>query len=474
MSSSCPSRLMMHLRLLFAITVLGGLSGCAAESPSTGVIVPASETISVAMVSDVERPATAETESRSSLEVIPVAAVAGGSWSQFRGPSGQGVSAETKLPLTWSDSEHIVWKAPLPGPGASSPIVWGDRIYLTCYTGYFVPDQPGGELADLRRHLLAIRRDNGEILWDREIAAQLPEEEQIRDHGYAANTPVADAERVYVFFGKTGVIAFDHQGEQQWQTDVGTKTHGWGTAASPVLYRDLVFVNASVESESLVALDKTTGKERWRAEGIREAWNTPVIVTTSAGQEELVVASQGKVHGFVPATGAALWTCNTDIGWYMVPSVIAHEGIVYCLGGRSGVAALAVRAGGQGDVTESHRLWTSQKGSNVSSPVYRDGHLYWMHEQRGTAFCAKAETGEVVYEERLERAGQVYSSALLAGDRLYYLTRDGRTFVLQATPEFTQLAVNDLRDGSLFNGSPAVDGQRLLIRSDKFLYCLGE
>jgi outer membrane protein assembly factor BamB len=158
----------------------------------------------------------------------------------------------------------------------------------------------------------------------------------------------------------------------------------------------------------------------------------------------------------------------------MVPSVVAAEGVVYCLGGRSGVAALAVRAGGSGDVTDSHRLWTSQKGSNVSSPVYHEGHLYWMNDQRGTAYCAKAETGETVYEERLERAGQVYASALLADGRLYYLTREGKTFVLAAQPEFKQLTANDLRDGGVFNGSPAVAGKRLLIRSDKYLYCLGE
>ena len=154
----------------------------------------------------------------------------------------------------------------------------------------------------------------------------------------------------------------------------------------------------------------------------------------------------------------------------MVPSVVASEGVVYCLGGRSGVAGLAVRAGGSGDVTESHRLWTSVKGSNVSSPVFLDKHLYWMHESRGIAYCALAESGDVIYEERLERAGLVYSSALLADGRLYYLTRDGRTFVLAAKPGFEQLAANDLRDGSIFNGSPAIDGSRLLIRSDKFLY----
>jgi outer membrane protein assembly factor BamB len=241
-----------------------------------------------------------------------------------------------------------------------------------------------------------------------------------------------------------------------------------------VLYNNLVLINASVESGTLLALDRNSGEVRWRAGGMRSSWNTPVVITAPSGRKELIVAVQGKVLAFDPDRGTQLWSCDTDIGWYMVPTIVAAEGVVYCLGGRSGVGALAVRSGGQGDVTDSHRLWTITKGSNVTSPIFRDGHLYWMHEQRGVAFCADAKTGNVIYEQRLERAGQVYASALLAGGRLYYLTREGKTFVLAANPQFQQLAVNELRDGGLFNGSPAVDGNRLLIRSDKFLYCIGK
>lgn len=431
--------------------------------------------LSVALGGDHDLQAQTRTPNRAATRLTVANSTANPTdWAGFRGPTGMGTSVATQLPLTWDARSNVKWRTPLPGPGASSPVVWGDRVYLTCYTGYFVPDQPGGTLEQLQRHLIAIRRTDGKVLWDRAVPARLPEEEKIRDHGYAANTPAVDEQRIYCFFGKTGVIAFDHDGKQLWQTDVGDKTNGWGTAASPVLYEDLVLINASVESESLIALDRNTGRERWRAGEIRESWNTPVVVTAASGRQELVVASQGQVHAYEPLTGRRLWTCQTDIGWYMVPSVVAADGIVYCLGGRSGVAALAVRAGGDGDVTATHRLWTSLKGSNVSSPVYLDGHLYWMHEQRGVAYCAVAETGQVVYEQRLEDAGQVYSSALLAGGRVYYLTREGKTFVLSARPEFEQLAVNDLNDGSLFNGSPAVADNQLLIRSDKFLYCLGE
>jgi len=399
--------------------------------------------------------------------------VADDDWSRFRGPGGMGVSDAAELPQEWDQTRNIVWKTALPGPGASSPIVFGDRVYLTCYTGYFIPDQPGGSLEELQRHLIAVRLHDGQILWDKAVAAKLPEESKIRDHGYAANSVAADAERLYVFFGKSGVFAFDHQGQQLWHTDVGSKTNGWGTAASPVLYQDLVFINASVESQSLVALDRKTGEEKWRAGGIRESWNTPLVVTAASGRQELIVAVQGSVLAFDPASGGPLWSCKTDIGWYMVPSVVAADGVIYCLGGRSGTAALAIRAGGSGEVTETHRLWTSKKGSNVSSPVYLDEHLYWMHESQGIAFCAKAATGEIVYEQRLDRAGQVYASALLGAGRLYYVTRQGKTFVLAAKPQFEQLAVNDLSDGGVFNGSPAVAGNRLLLRSDKYLYCLG-
>ncbi len=395
-------------------------------------------------------------------------------WSCFRGPTGMGTSEAKGLPETWSPTENIAWKTELPGPGASSPVVFGDRIYITCYTGFFVPGESGGSKKNLKRHLIALKRDGGEIVWDKALPAKLPEEDEIRDHGFAASTPAVDAERIYTFYGKSGVIAFDHSGKQLWQADVGSRTHEWGSAASPVLWKNLVFINASVESDSLVALDRKTGKEKWRAEGIPEAWNTPVVVTTKSGRQELVVATQGKIRGFDPATGKSLWSCATDISWYMVPSVVAADGVVYCIGGRSGNAALAVRAGGEGDVTDTHRLWTSEKGSNVSSPVYLDGYLYWMHESRGVAMCAKADSGEIMYEERLDRAGEVYSSALLADGRLYYLTRDGRTFVLAAKPEFEQLASNELGDRSIFNGSPTPDGKRILIRSDKFLYCLGE
>jgi len=385
-----------------------------------------------------------------------------------------GVSTEKGLPVTWNAQQNVTWKTELPGPGTSSPIVVGNRIFLTCYTGYNVPGQPGGDMNDLKRFVVCLDRGSGRIQWSQEVASALPEQEKIRDdHGYASSTPVADEEQLYVFFGKSGVFAFDHAGRQAWHTDVGANLNGWGSAASPVLFGDLVIVNASVESESLLALDKQTGKEVWRARGIRESWNTPLLITAAGRPPELVVAIFGKVLAFDPATGNLLWSCDTDIEWYMVPSLVAADGVVYCIGGRSG-GALAVRTGGRGDVTDSHRVWTGRKGSNVSSPVYHDGHLYWMNDNQGIAYCAEAKTGRLVYEERIPRAGQIYASPVLADGKMYYVSRHGQVIVVAAKPQYEQLALNELGDRSTFNAGFAIQGQQMFLRSDRFLYCLEE
>lgn len=398
----------------------------------------------------------------------------GADWPQFRGPGGQGVSAAKGLPVTWSATENVVWKTELPGAGTSSPIIVGPRVFITCFSGYGLPGQERGDQELLKLHLLCLDRTSGRILWNQEVAPRLPEQPTMREgHGYASSTPAADTERIYAFFGRSGVVAFNHEGKQLWKSDVGSQLNGWGSAASPVLFGDLVIVNASVESESVVALNKKTGQEVWRKNGIREAWNTPLLVTLADGKTELVVATMGKLFGLNPTTGEELWSCATGIGWYMVPSLVAHDGIIYCIGGRSG-GSLAVRAGGRGDVTETHRIWTGRKGSNVSSPIVHKGHLYWMHENQGIAYCAETKSGEIVYEQRVDGADQVYASPVLSEDKLFYVTRTGRSFVVAAKPTFELIAKNAPIERSIFNASPAVAGNHLFLRSDRHLYCLGQ
>ena len=192
---------------------------------------------------------------------------------------------------------------------------------------------------------------------------------------------------------------------------------------------------------------------------------------TLAGKAELVVAIFGKVLGFDPEKGTQLWSCETKIPWYMVPSLVAEKGIVYCIGGRNGGGALAIKAGGRGEVEP---LWRGRKGSNVSSPVLHEGHLYWASDSQPIVTCTNATTGEMIYEERLQRAEQFYPSPVLADGKLYYLTRAGQVFVVAAKPKFELLATNKFDERAVFNACPAIADSRLLIRSDRWLYCVGK
>ncbi len=415
--------------------------------------------------------------------VLFVALFAGADWPRFRGPDGSGVSDEKGLPKTWSATENIVWKTPLPGFGSSSPITLGDKIFLTCYGGYgFDAEQPG-EQDQLVLHTLCVDGSSGRILWDKRSKPQLPETPyagaRVELHGYASATPVTDGQAVYVFFGKSGVLKYGLDGELLWQTSVGSGVdkHNWGSGASPILYKNLLIVNASVESQSIRALDKTTGKEAWRVDGIVDSWSTPLVVSLADGGQELVVVERFKVLGFDPATGKKLWFCEKASD-YICPSVIAHDGIVYAINSRMRAMILAIRTGGRGNITDSHVLWKKERWTTrVSTPVYHDGYLYAM-DHLGFAHCVAAETGETVYRERLRISGgggdKIYASLVAVDGRLYGVTRLDGTVVLALSPEFKKLARNHLDDESVFNATPAIAGGRLLLRSDKCLYCIGK
>jgi outer membrane protein assembly factor BamB len=393
----------------------------------------------------------------------------GAEWPQFRGPGGLGVSAERDLPTEWSDEEGVLWKAPLPGAGASSPVVRAGRVYVTAYTGYGV-ERPGeGRMDDLRLHIIAIDGKDGREIWKRDIRPRLPESDRVRDHGYAAPTPALDDSHLYVFFGRSGVFKLDLEGEIVWNVHVGDRTHGWGCGTSPVLHENLVIVNASVESGSLVALDRDSGKEVWRAGGMRESWNTPHLVELEGGKKELVVSVQRHLLAFDPRSGKELWR-SRGIDDYVCPSIVSHAGIVYAVGGRQS-RCLAVRAGGRGDVSDTHVLWDARAGANVSSPVIHEGHLYGVSDRTQTAYCVRLEDGEVVYSTRVR--GQPYASALAAGGKIYVVLRQGGTLVIAARPSFEIIAHNRLEDRSYFNASPAAAGGRLFLRSDRYLYSIG-
>ena len=413
------------------------------------------------------------------LAALSVALFAGADWTRLRGPHGAGVSDDQGLPVTWTATENVVWKTPLPGFGASSPITLGEKVFLTCYSGYGLDRDDPGRQEDLLRHLVCIDRASGKILWNRTARSGLPESDynggQVNLHGYASGTPVTDGKAVYAFFGRSGAWAFSLDGELLWKVSLGTGTHHWGSGTSPILAGDLLIVNASVESESLVGLNKTTGEKTWQVDGIRRSWSTPLLVELADGKQELVVSMEKKVLGLDPATGKQLWEC-AGVRDYVCPMVIADpEAVVYISGGRS-PQTMAIRAGGRGDVTDTHKLWELRRATKVPSPLYHDGLLYWVGN-RGFACCLEADTGKVVYQQRLKISGpgdKVYASVVLAEGKLYAVSRRGGTLVLAAGRQFKELARNELGDDSVFNATPVVSDGRLLLRSDRFLYCLGK
>ena len=309
----------------------------------------------------------------------------GADWPQFRGPGASGVSEATDLPTTWSDDENVIWKTALPGYGASTPITWGGKIFMTAYSGYGTDRSSDAGQSALKRRVVCLS-GKGEILWDTEIDSAEGDRNYsgfVALHGYASHSPVTDGERIYAYFGKTGAVAVDiDDGKLLWQADCGSKTHGFGTGASPVLFEDTMIVNAGVESGKLVALNKKTGEEVWQGGNINAAWNTPLLVK-AGDRHELIVSMKNRVVAYDPKTGVDLWHCDA-IKDYVCPSAIAHNGVIYAIGGR-GRVGVAVRAGGKGDVTETHRLYELKRGSNVSSPVYHEGRLYWAHE--GSGIC---------------------------------------------------------------------------------------
>lgn len=400
----------------------------------------------------------------------------GADWPRLRGPNGAGTAPEAKTPQFWEGQENIAWQTALPGPGGSSPIICGDLIFLTAYTGYGLdPDEPG-TIEKLEHRLLCLARTDGKLLWDRAVKTAPSQAEYGRLlalHGYASNTPVTDGKAVYAFFGSSGVHAFSTSGEPLWNASVGNGTDQWGSAASPILYKDLLIVNASVESNSLVALDKATGKKLWQVEGVRRCWGTPLVVTSAAGRDELVVNYEGTVLGLNPATGEKLWECE-GIKDYVCASVVADKDVVFLTAGRT-TQTLAVRTGGQGDVSKTHVLWRVRDGSKVGTPLVHNGRLSWV-DNRGVAFCLDAATGKTLYKQMIEFEGKgdkVYASVVLGGDKLYVVSREGGVAVLEEGPEFRQLAHNKL-DPSVANASPAIAGNQLLLRTDKFLYCIGK
>jgi hypothetical protein len=413
-------------------------------------------------------------------------------WTRFRGPNGSGVYKNSTAPTSWDvePSTNLKWSVSLQGPGSSCPIVFGDRVYLTCYTGYGIDAKKPGNPAELKRHLLCFDRESGKEIWKTTVDSEhdeVPYSGFITHHGYASSTPVTDGERIFVQFGKTGLFAFDRDGKRIWKTNVGTlhDPAKWGNGASCVVYKDLVIINAGNTGHAIIALKQADGSEVWRVldDNFTNSWTTPILVQVD-GHDELIINMPKKILAYDPNDGRELWWSESPIQQTVCGSCVADEnGVVYAMGGREG-AAIAVRSGGQGNVTETHIVWKNSLRSGINTPLIADGKLYWL--SGGIAYCADCKTGDYVYRERLPAESSEnqpapigpsgdYASPVVVGDKLLLLTKNGSTHVLKIANEYLQLGFSQFDgDSGRFNATPAVTDREIFVRSDSKLYCIAE
>lgn len=385
-------------------------------------------------------------------------------WPRWRGPEGTGHSAETGLPVEW-DEKSIVWKTPLKGKGQSSPIIWGDRIFLTTAL------ENGKE-----RVVFCVDRKSGKVLWEHVAWNGTPELSHAMN-GWATPSCVTDGERVYASFGKGGVHGYTVEGKHLWSKELGefvSKTKR-GTAASLVLVDNLVIFNGDSESDPwLFGLDKMTGETKWKsARPAAEGYSTPILVEVN-GKKELVLNGDPYVAGYNPATGEKLWTCKSFSG-RGEPTVTFAHGLVYAVNGQPG-DIYAVRPGGKGDVTKTNMAWHTPRksGRDEPSPLVIGDYLL-VANMDGILNCYDAKSGKDLWKERISTA-KMTTSPTAAEGRAYFLNEAGQTIAIAPGPELKVLARNEVgpKSDELFRSVPTPCQGQFLLRSDKVLYCVGK
>jgi outer membrane protein assembly factor BamB len=394
-------------------------------------------------------------------------------WPQWRGPSMNGVSGETDLPVRWSKTENITWTLPLPAWSGSTPIVWADRIFLNVADGSNL-------------YLWCVDRTRGVPLWKKELGGG---NTQMRKQNMSTPSPVTDGRHVWVMTG-TGILkGFDMDGQELWardiQKDYGPFGLNWGYASSPLLFEDSLFVQVlhgmkTDDPSYILRIDKASGKTRWRVERPTmarmespDSYSTPALLRYGT-TVEIVVTGGDVVTGHDPATGAELWRADglnpgNESNYRIVASPVVFGGMIYAPSRERPL--LAIRAGGRGNVTTSHVAWSFGSGADVPSPV-TDGTYLYVVRDNGVLWCLDAKSGETVYGPQRLRSATYSGSPVLADGRVYVTNEDGVTVVFKAGPTFELLAENDLDDYTL--SSPAMSDGQIFIRTTSFLYAIGK
>ena len=404
------------------------------------------------------------------LSAVPARA---GNWPQWRGPDLNGVSAERNLPLKWTAAENVAWKLAMPDRSGSTPIVWGERVFLNV--------AEGDELS-----LWCVDRSKGAVVWKRGLGGG---NQRMRKHNMSSPSPVTDGKSVWVMTG-TGVLkGFDFEGRELWsrdlQKDYGAFGLNWGYASSPLLHEDSLYVQVlhgmnTDDPSYVLRIDKKTGKTLWKVERPTDAerespdaYTTPALLRVGKAIE-IVVSGGDYVTGHDPATGRELWRAGglnpeRNPFYRVVASPIVSDGLVYV---PTRVKPLLVlRAGGRGDVSKSHLAWSTENGPDVPTPVTDGRHLYVVND-RGIVWSFDAKTGKEVYGQQRLKSGTYSASPVLADGKIYVTNEDGVTSVIKAGPQFEVLAENDLAEYTL--SSPAISEGQLFIRTANHLYAIGQ
>jgi outer membrane protein assembly factor BamB len=410
-------------------------------------------------------------------------------WHHWRGPLANGSAPQADPPITWDEKTNIQWKAPLPGRGSASPIVWGDRVFvLTAVKTDRVatadelakPDPKFEKKTSPPTNfykflVLCFDRATGKVLWQQTAAERVPHEGHHQTHSYAAGSPTTDGRFLYVSFGSFGVYCYDLDGKLIWQRDLGRLNTrlGWGEAVTPVIHGDSLLLNWDQEADSaLYCLDAKAGAIKWKVDrNERTSWNTPLVVEQD-GSAQVIVNGTERIRSYDLATGKELWECG-GMTVNAIPSVVTADGVVYCVSGYKGSAACAIPLDAKGDLTDTSKiLWRYTKGTPyVPSPLLVSDRLYFTQANSALLTVLDTKTGKAILDqERLPNQTSFYSSPVAAAGRVYLVDQQGTTLVLKQSDKLEVLARNQLDDH--FDATPALVGRQLFLRGEKFLYCI--
>jgi outer membrane protein assembly factor BamB len=412
-------------------------------------------------------------------------------WHQWRGPEANGFAPAADPPVNWGPETNVKWKVDVPGKGESSPIVWGDRIYITTAVETDRKEEkppaetleaPGGNPFKIERPtnyyqflVLCYDRKTGKLLWQQVAAEQVPHEGHHKDHGFASPSPVTDGRHVYTSFGSRGIYCWDMEGKLKWGRDLGDlhMYRFFGEGSSPVLDGRTLIVNWDHEGDSfLYALDAETGKTKWQVpREPHSSWSTPLVVDWG-GRKQVVVNSNSKARGYDFETGDVLWECGGQTR-AIIPCPVAYEGLVFLMSGYPESALVAVPLDARGDITGSEKIAWSRKQDTPYCPsaLLYDGKLYFNKSNQAILTCLDARTGQPIIEKkRLPDLSNIYASPVAAPGRIYFTGRDGTTLVLAPGAELKVLATNKLDEA--IDATPALVGNEIILRGKEHLYCI--